>query len=70
MIDFTTIQTYPVPPILRQLQDTNTSLNKKNEFITNLLIAVVVGGTIYIGYQIYKSNKENEQRPTIKPKGN
>ena len=70
MIDFTTIQTYPVPPILKQLQETNSALNQENEFITNLLIAVAIGGTIYIGYQIYKSNKENEQRPTIKPKGN
>jgi hypothetical protein len=70
MIDFTTIQTYPVPPILKQLQETNSALNQENEFITNLLIAVVVGGAIYIGFQIYKSEKQNEQRPTIKPKGN
>ena len=70
MIDFTTIQTYPVPPILKQLQDTNNSLNQENEFITNLLIAVVVGGVIYIGFQIYKNEKQNEQRLTIKPKGN
>ena len=63
MIDFTTIQTFPVPASLAVLQSANANLSKENKFITKLLIAVVIGGVIYLGYKHYKKNeKENDYR--------
>ena len=63
MIDFTTIQTFPIPASLAVLQSANANLTKENKFITNLLIAVAIGGVLYLGYKHYKKNKdENHYR--------
>lgn len=62
MIDITTIQTFPVAPVLSQLQSTNTSLIKNNkQFKTALTIIGVLGGA-YIAYRLIKKYNEDKQR--------
>jgi hypothetical protein len=62
MIDITTIQTFPVAPVLSQLQSTNTSLIKNNkQFKTALTIIGVLGGS-YIAYRLIKKYNEDKQR--------
>ena len=62
MIDFTTIQTFPVPASIAILNDTNYSLGRENKIIKSILIAAAIGSIIYIGYNYYKKQKENERK--------
>jgi hypothetical protein len=62
MIDITTIQTYPVAPVLSQLQSINTSLSKNNEQLKTALIIIGVLGSAYIAYRLIKIYNEDEQR--------
>ena len=62
MIDITTIQTYPVAPVLSQLQITNTRLSKNNEQLKTALIIFGVVGSAYIAYRLIKKYNEDKQR--------
>ena len=70
MIDFTTIQTFPIPESIAFLKKTNQNLSEENKLIRNMIIAMVIGGVIYIGYNYYIKQKENESRKTNDNKGN
>ena len=62
MIDITTIQTFPVAPVLSQLQTTNTRLSKTNEELKTALIIIGVVGSAYITYRLIKRYNENKNR--------
>ena len=62
MIDITTIQTFPVAPVLSQLQTTNTRLSKTNEELKTVLIIIGVIGSAYITYRLIKRYNENKNR--------
>ena len=62
MIDITTIQTFPVAPMLSHLQTTNTKLSKNNEQLKTALIIIGVAGSAYIAYRLIKKYNENKQR--------
>lgn len=62
MIDITTIQTFPVAPVLSQLQTTNTKLSMTNEELKTVLIIIGVVGSAYIAYRLIKKHNENKQR--------
>lgn len=62
MIDITTIQTFPVSPVLSQLETVNSALNKKNEQLKISLIIIGVIGSAYFAYIIFKKNSEDKQR--------
>ena len=61
MIDFTTLQIEPIPVSIITLQNTNTILQKENKAFKNIMVCVLIGGAIYVGYQILKRIEENEQ---------
>lgn len=60
MIDFTKIQTVPVPPAITDLQATNGKLSKENK---NMRIAIYVAAAITFGciaYFYYKKHNEDD----------
>jgi len=62
MIDFTTLQTNPIPAEIIKIQKVNTNLRSENKMLKDILIFIAIGGAVLIGYQIYKQIKENEKR--------
>jgi len=62
MIDITTIQTFPVAPVLSQLQATNSSLQKNNSFYKNVLVVFGILGVGYIAYRVIRNQKEEDER--------
>jgi hypothetical protein len=62
MIDITTIQTYPVAPVLSQLQITNTRLSKNNEQLKTALIIFGAVGSAFIAYRLIKKYNEDKRR--------
>lgn len=62
MIDITTIQTFPVAPVLSQLQTANTRLGKNNEQLKTALIIIGVVGSAYLAYRLIKKYNEDKQR--------
>ena len=62
MIDITTIQTFPVAPVLSQLQSTNTSLIKNNKQFKTALTIIGIAGCAYIAYRLIKKYNEDKQR--------
>jgi hypothetical protein len=60
MIDFTKIQTIPVPPPITTLQKANASLTTENKaFKTAIYISAgIVAG--YLIFKMYKKKKEDE----------
>ena len=68
MIDFSTIQTFPIPPEIQTLQNQMSVLKDKNKVLRKILLTVAIGGAVYIGYQIYKyfKNDESEQSKNCK----
>jgi hypothetical protein len=62
MIDFTKIQTVPVPEPIATLQNTNGTLNKENK---HLKAALYISAGIAIGVIVYfmlKKQKEDEAK--------
>lgn len=60
MIDFTKIQTVPVPPSITDLQATNGKLSKENK---NMRIVIYAAAAVTIGciaYYYFKKHKEDE----------
>lgn len=60
MIDFTKIQTVPVPPSITDLKATNGKLSKENK---NMRIAIYAAAAVMMGciaYYYYKKHKEDE----------
>lgn len=62
MIDFTYIQTAPIPPNIASLQRSNVNLQETNKLFRNIFIVLAVGSAIIIGYKIYKKEKEENER--------
>ncbi len=62
MIDITTIQTFPVAPLLSQLQTTNTRLSKNNEQLKTALIIIGVVCGVYITHRLIKKYNEDKER--------
>jgi hypothetical protein len=62
MIDITTIQTFPVAPVLSQLQSSNTRLNKNNKQLKTALIIIGLLGSAYIAHRLIKKYNEDKQR--------
>ena len=64
MIDFTTIQANPIPPLIIDLQAANSALKIENRALRNILI---IGGVllgIFITDKVIKYIKEENQRKT------
>lgn len=61
MIDYTTLQIEPIPLAIISLQKTNSLLKKENELFKDIVVVVLIGSAIFIGYSIYKKLKEDEQ---------
>ena len=66
MIDFTTIQAFPIPLPIVELQQANIALHSENKLVRNLLIGVVLGAALILGYNIYIKNKKENERNTKK----
>ncbi len=62
MIDITTIQTFPVSPVLSHLQTTNTKLSKDKQQLKTALIIIGLAGSAYIAYRLIKKYNEDKQR--------
>lgn len=62
MIDFTYIQTAPIPPSIASLQRSNVNLQETNKLFRNIFIVLAVGSAIFIGFNIYKKKKEENER--------
>jgi hypothetical protein len=69
MIDITTIQTYPVPPKVSVLTETNSQLTVENSRLKRTLM---ISGVVAIGiitYFIIKRNYEYKSREKNQIKG-
>ena len=63
MIDFTTLQAYPIPLAIMDLQAANVKLENQNNTLRNVLIAGSVIAALYFGDQLLcYLNRKNEQR--------
>ena len=64
MIDFTTIQTHPIPLPIKELQVVNATLSRENsslkKIITgrNIFIGVLLVSSVLIGVAIYQNQKD------------
>lgn len=61
MIDITKLQTFPVAPVLSQLQATNTTLKKDNSFYKNVMVVLGIIGVGYITYRVIRNEKEYDE---------
>jgi hypothetical protein len=68
MIDITTIQSFPVPPSIKALQEANNtlklakdSLTSKNELLQKILIVSFISLGLLVFVKILKTNKEQKQ---------
>ena len=66
MIDFTKIQTFPVPPVIEIYQTEYNKLDSENKFLRNVLIGTSIVGLIMIGRHFYLKRKKNEKRISTK----
>jgi hypothetical protein len=68
MIDITTIQTYPVPPKVSVLTQSNSQLKLENNRLKRTLIISGIVGSVIIAvliiknYNEYQSRKENKSK--------
>ncbi len=62
MIDFTTIQANPIPISTIELQTANTTLQRKNKVLRNVLIMVGTIGAIYLVAKAITNIKEENAR--------
>lgn len=60
MIDFTKIQTVPVPPTIVNLQSKNGILSKENKKMRIVISLAAVTAIGFIAYYYFKKYKENE----------
>jgi hypothetical protein len=60
MIDFTKIQTVPVPPPITTLQKANANLTTENKSIKRFMYVGVGILALYAVYKIYKKHEKNE----------
>jgi len=58
MIDFTTIQTSPIPPEITTLVNENVKLHKKYKFLKGVALGAVTGTAIYGVVTIIKKNRK------------
>ena len=69
MIDFTKIQTTPVPPPIKTLQNTNVQLTKENKMMRKIMLITVGMGIILYGYYHYKKQKNDTNKKNQSPRG-
>jgi hypothetical protein len=69
MIDFTKIQTTPVPPPIKTLQNTNVQLTKENKMMRNIMLITVGMGIILYGYYHFKKQKNESNKKNQPPRG-
>ena len=62
MIDITTIQTFPVAPVILQLQTANTRLGNDNKQLKTALVIIGVVGGVYITYRLIRKYNEDKER--------
>lgn len=62
MTDFTTLQHFEIPPPIRELQSTNTTLKGQNKFFRNILIGIAVGVVIVVAINLYNRNEEENEK--------
>lgn len=60
-IDFTNLKIASIPLGLASIQKSNTILQNDKEVIQNVLLVILIGGAVVLGYKIYKEIKANEQ---------
>lgn len=60
MIDFTKIQTVPVPPPIEILQNSNSALSKENNTLKMALYISAGIALLAIVYFVLKKQRENE----------
>ena len=60
MIDFTTIQTKPVPPQVVDLQKSNANLKIENKVLKSAIYIGLGVLAVYVALYIYKKHKEDE----------
>jgi hypothetical protein len=60
MIDFTKIQTVPVPPPITTLQKANANLTTENKSIKRFMYVGFGILALYAFYKLYKTHEENE----------
>lgn len=56
MIDFTTLQTFPVPSNIVQLQNANNTLRGENNFYHDIILGALVGSVLILSYNYYIKN--------------
>ncbi len=68
MIDFTTIQTHPIPLPILELQEVNANLSRENsslkKIITgrNIFISVLLVSSVLVGVAIYQYQKDERNK--------
>jgi hypothetical protein len=68
MIDITTIQTFPVAPVLSALQATNSSISETNKQLKTALAIIAIAGGIYVTYRLIKKYNENNNSENQSPR--
>jgi len=60
MIDFTTIQTSPIPPQILELQEQNLVLENRNQFLKNLILGISVVAFLLLINQLTSNAKPTD----------
>lgn len=66
MTDFTTISMNPILPNLLELSKNNIQLKGENEFLTDTLKFIAVGGVVILGAYIYVNFIQPKQNVNLK----
>ena len=68
MIDFTTIQTHPIPLPIMELQEVNATLSKENSSLKkvitgrNIFIGVLLVSSVLVGVALYKKSNDESNK--------
>jgi hypothetical protein len=62
MIDFTKIQTVPVPPPIKILQGSNSQLKIENDGLKKILLVAAALAFVGVIIVVIKKRNENEER--------
>ena len=59
MIDYTKVRTYDAPPDIKQLQEVNSELDKKNKNLKRAIFIIAGALVLISGFYLYKKLKRN-----------
>ena len=68
MVDFTTIQTHPIPLSIMELQKMNATLTSENSSLKkvitgqNIFISVLFISSVLVGVAVYKNQKDERNK--------